>query len=389
MADPLTAVAQDVAPAQTNIFEPSTAENVFARYSFNRRAAEETEQTANRAERLFALRRSREQDQWNRDREATNSLLRSRQETEALQKSEADAMRGDFLRDLAQNLDTNDPEYHKKAGLMFADLPPALQQDEAIKSVMASMGRQADANRTQRNRLAAEAQKQEGRLEKIMVEGKNISRFLTADDMKNAPRNPVTGEIDMEAMTALAQRRSEEADLGQFEAKENIKQRGRVELFDLRKMDPDQKERARETRDFVIQDKIAFPSAQDNLVKKIMRERDTTERAAENLAKKDPRMRRAKDWDQKKFENEVNAARRYDTPEEYIELVPNLGEFEKDNRRRVWEYANQNADLDRAQGGTQNAPQFRGQPESSYIEVEHEGVRYRKFPGDKRWTPVQ
>lgn len=386
--DPLSAVANEVAPAPTNFFSDGLGDNLLARYSRDRRLAESSAGVAEASRGLASAARGLEQDRWSRDRQAFDALTRSRQEEEVIQQREADALRGDFLTSLATDLNVEDPEYHRKAGELFAGLPPSLQKDPAVKSIMDSMARRADEVHKNRLMLGRAEEAQKDQLERIALRSKEMSA-LTEEDIKAAPLDPETGKPDQDWLQRRGALRLREAELEEFKTKEGIRQKNRLQIMDVRALRDQAKEKVDKLEDFLIEDKEAFPSAVDTLRDTIAEERNIAPDMAERLVDKDPRYREAKERDSKKFENAILDAMRYDDVEDYIAASGGkLSKEAREARRLAWEVA-QEVERGRPEtvAPTQTLKTLQDKPASSFVEVEHEGKVYHKRPGEERFRP--
>jgi hypothetical protein len=390
MADPLTAVANEVAPAPSNFFDENAANTIFARYATNKNAAAATGETAKVAQNLYGLRRSQEQSQWERDRMERDKLLRSREDEQWDEKKQADSMRGEFLGSLIRELHPDDPDFNVKSVDFLSKAPAYIAKDPVVREILGGLSREADKAEAARVRTSDLKLKQQNTLASIKEKAKynKVFGFLTEDDFKSLPLDE-TGQPDMVAAMALAKDREREFEREDYKAKSDINQKNRLEILDINKMDDQQKARARETQQFITQDREAFPRMTDALRAKVKKDGNMPYDPPEEILKTSPGYNDAKAWDKDLFKNEVNAAMKRDNPEDYIKLVPDLNDFGKDSRRRVWEYAHQNDDKARTPEvgqSTGSAPTQGNKksltpegPSSQFKEAVVGGVTYRKY----------
>lgn len=407
--DPLTSVANQVAPAPTNFFSDGVGQNLLARYSRDRRLAESSEGVAARSRNLATAARGLEQDQWSRDREAFDALTRDQREEEILQQKEADAMRGDFLASLAQDLNTEDPEYHRKAGALFANLPPSLQKDPAVKGVMESMARRADAAYQNRLMLQRAEETQKDQLERIARRSKEMGA-LTEDDIKEAPLDPETGKPDQDWLQRRGALRLREAELQDFGKKEGIRHQNRLELFNIRNLDREESRAQQAMEDVVKQDRAAFPSAVEGLRAAMLSENPKWKRVPDVALENDPRYADAKAADKDRFMSAVDEALRAPSRAAYVEGVRGLDEEARAARGALWDYVTR-FEAQKRQGftgppasaatvqditarrGPQRPvvpPELKGKPDSQFGSWEADGFEYRQMPdGTTQRRPIR
>lgn len=110
---------------------------------------------------------------------------------------------------------------------------------------------------------------------------------------------------------------------------------GRKELMEARNANAQLKAEAKQVEDVLINDKTAFP---DRAAMVRQQYKDKLGQLDYSTGK--ATLEEAEAWDKNKFDNEIIAARGYDSPEDYVDLIPNLSVDQKQSRYSLWQHAN-------------------------------------------------
>lgn len=368
MADPLTQVTDQFAPAPLNFFDAGRAQSITARYGVARRGAAATDE--------LAQSRSREQGmQAERERMERNRIVQTREDEDYADKKQADAERGGFIVDFVKNVDPRDPEYTRKVTEFMAQAPPAIQRDPVTRDVISFYNREADQVDAEKRRMAEIDARFNNDLEKIKIRSQSMVGLKGVDPETIKKYTLPDGTIDP-ALYYEAGKRERANEMEDFGKKTEITKNARKELLAEDKMDNEQKALYKETKDILINDREAFPS-RVSMVQAKAAANPKHENLALDQLKKMPEYAKdiaaAEEWDKNLFENEVLTAQNYDTPEKYIEargaeLTPNAA----NRRRRVWEYAHQN--------DAAPAPQTATPPVAAAPEIVFKGRKVRRLP---------
>jgi len=337
MADPLTTVTEEFAPAPTSYFDRGQAQTLISRYGNANREAASSKELADAVAQNQQLERSRAENQRAADKAARDAILASREDIEYEQRKEADESRSGFLKSFMEELDPKDPEYNTKLVGFMGGLPTSIQKDQTFIDIVKVRSKQADEADEERRRLRELDIAQKNRIQLVDARAKYnpILANLTPEDLANIPKDE-KGEPDM----VLAMQKAMEKKY----AKEMEMDKEKVEARkEASKMDDAQKALFKETKDIVITNREAFPSQMMQLRKKYGKKDGTL--AQESYVKnKDPKAyAEALDWDKNLFEKEVDAAMDK-TLEEYVNPtgMENISDAARERRKRVWDYANQN-----------------------------------------------
>jgi hypothetical protein len=338
MADPLTEVVDKFAPAPLNVFDQDFAETVISRQANAKRGVESSAGLAD------SRRRAYDEEQATLRAERDRMLL-NREDEEYTQKKEADAMRGEILADLYENLRPNEEGYDERATQFLSQAPASVVKDPVFNEVLRGLSGRADKAEAERVKQREADERQANTIAAIRERAKygETMKYLTEADLKELPRDEA-GEIIMSFEAGVrAAERKRQAGIEDFTTKAGIKQEAAKELLNTKNMDVQQRELYQETKDILINDMETFPTQISSVIAKAAGQGASTD---VSLLKKMPKyadeVRKAEAWDKNQFENEVLTAKKYDTPDEYVELVPGLSPNAAGNRRRVWEYAHKN-----------------------------------------------
>jgi hypothetical protein len=241
MADPLTALVDREAPAQTNFFSPPSGQGTLARYGNSRVGLAESEGLAKATGDLTRDRIDRAREQrFNRQADfdekqfeqklkmdeaqlKREELLADADEVEATDRRTARESRAGFLLSLGK-LDGDDPDIDTKLNELLSGLPPGLlETDEVAKSMLQVIGKSADDARTARNAEASKKQTLENQLTMLRDRRKyDVGlKGLTDEDLQSAITPD--GELDPFVLGNLAGRRQAEREMGEFKEKEDVR----------------------------------------------------------------------------------------------------------------------------------------------------------------------
>lgn len=386
MPDPLAQVTNDFAPAPLNFFDEKQAQNIMSRYA-DARTGFET-RAATQQYRLAEDRARRDAEREERDR-----LLADRDDIAYEEKQAARGARSQFIGDLLE-LPEDAEDFDNQVIGILKDAPPAVQEDETIRDILKAKRDKAERMRQEKVRLGMETQKQEYGIKKSEASRRNSALwgYLTPEDIQSLPRDE-NGEIDREIGLSRAIERKREAEKEDFSAKTEVRAAAAKDILNTRLMNAEEKALHDETKDILINDEEAFPSAVENLRRKLIASGKTvsSDKTLERLGGED--YKKAVAWDKKKWENEVLSAKKYDTPDEYVEaLGQDMSPAAADARVRVWEYAHRLDGTGEPKGekalpatpSTPSTPSTPDVPEAAAPqEVEIDGAIYRVRPDGK------
>jgi hypothetical protein len=336
MADPLTQTVEQFAPAPLNIFDQNQAETIISKYSGARRELEDatTAFDANRAVQQAEQDKYRiEQDRIRTERDA---LLATREDAEYAQRKEAEAMRGDLIADMYESLRPQEEGYDKRMVDFLSKARPSIQNDPVFREVLTGYNRMADKAEDQRRQDREMETRQKNTLEAIQARAKTNTFLsnLKPQDYADAPKDE-NGNPSLEYLYSKAAERKIENEINLSREKEKIKVIGQKELIEARNANKQLRDEAKQVEDVLINDKTAFP---DRAV--MMREQYKDRLGALEYATGKATLAEAESWDKNKFDNEIIAARSYDDPQKYIDLIPNLSVDQKQSRYSLWQHAN-------------------------------------------------
>ena len=342
MADPLSDIANEFAPAPTSYFDRGQAQSLIARYSNANRESESSKSLADAASARQRLQASVSSEQRAADKAARDSVLATRADKEYEDKKLTEESRGGFLQEFAETMDPTSPDYTKNMTSFMAKLPPYMQTDEGLKGIITVFNRQAESAETERERVSLLGEQQKNRMailkERAMSD--DTLKFLKPEDLANPPLGE-DGQVDPMRLGMLAKQRELESNLVQDKAKVGNRKEAAIELKNVSNMNNVEKARFKETKDIVITNTEAFPSKVEMLRKK----HSVGGKAApdETLEFKDPEgFAAAKTWDKNKFAKEVDTAMDIENVEDYVDMVPKISDAARERRLRIWDYAHQN-----------------------------------------------
>ena len=344
MADPLTNIAEEFAPAPTSYFDKGQAQTLISRYGNANRAAASSKRLADTALQSHQLDRSMADEERRAAKDARDVLLASREDIEYGERKSADETRSGFLKSFMEELDPKDVEYNTKLVGFMANLPPSIQKDPTFVDIVKIRSKQADEADEERRRINELGIMQKNRVELVNARAQydKVLGNLTEQDKAEAPIDPETGRPDPMWMMRRATQREMENELKQDKAKVDVRKEAAKELKNIDLMDDAQKAVFKETKDIVITNREAFPSKMSMLQKQYAN-KGTAAAPEDTVKMKDPEgYAAAKEWDKNMFEKEVDAAMDFDNPEDYINKVKNISDAARERRLRVWNYANQN-----------------------------------------------
>jgi hypothetical protein len=341
MADPLTTVTEEFAPAPTSYFDRGQAQTLISRYGNANREAASSKELADAVVQNQQLERSRAENQRAADKAARDTILASREDVEYEQRKEADESRSGFLKSFMEELDPKDPEYNTKLVGFMGELPSSIQKDPTFIDIVKVRSKQADEADEERRRLRELDIAQKNRVQLVDARAKYnpILANLTPEDLANIPKDE-KGEPDMVLAMQKAMEKKYAREMEVDKAKVEARKEASIELKNIDKMDDAQKAVFKETKDIVITNREAFPSKVGMLQKKYGKNGTPASLA---VVKTKPEYAQASEWDKNLFEKEVDAAMDK-TLDEYVnpEGMEGISDSARERRKRVWDYANQN-----------------------------------------------
>lgn len=342
MADPLTPIAEEFAPAPTNYFDKGQAQTLISRYGNANRSAASSKRLADTAIQSQRFQSDIASEERAAAKESRDAILMSRDDIEYGERKNADETRSGFLKSFMEELDPKDEDYNSKLVSFMSDLPSNIQKDPTFVDIVKIRSKQADEADTERRRLKEIDIAQKNRVELVDARAKYnpILANLTPEDLAALPRDE-KGEPDMVIAMQKAMEKKYANELKQDKAKVDVRKGAAIELIDRRAMNDAEKARYDETEEIVSVDAEAFPSKVAMLQNKYGKEGRP---APLEVLKLKPEYKEAAEWDKQKFKKEVNAAMDYDNPEGYVNMggMEGISDAAKNRRMRVWEYAHQN-----------------------------------------------
>lgn len=374
MPDPLTTVAEEFAPAPLNVFDPKLAESVISRHGNAMRGAQSSgalaKSVAGNYDALAAKRR-----------EERDALLATREDLEYAEKKEAEAMRGDIIADMYENLRPTEEGFDERVTSFLGQAPPSVVKDPVFNEVLRGITRRADTAEEERRKVREVEDRQKNTIEAIRERAKygETMKYLTEEDITTLPKDE-NGNPDMFAAGMLAGQRKREAGVEDYGKKVEMRKDAAIDILNTKNMSSQQRELYDETKNILINDRKAFPNRTEVILQKA--KEDGKSPNPDTLvadSKWGPELAKAQAWDKDLFENEVLVAMEAKTPEEYVNLMPNLTPTAQNRRKRLWEYAHQNDGSAPAPAAPQSAP-----TRTVVSEVMHpDGYLVRKYSDGK------
>ncbi len=337
MPDPLTTVADEFAPAPLNIFDPKLAESVISRHGNALRGAQSSDILAKSAAGSYDAAAAKR-------REERDALLATREEQDYAEKKDADAMRGDIIADMYENLRPTEEGYDERVTEFLGKAPPSVVKDPVFNEVLRGLTRRADTMEEERRKVRETQDRQKNTIDAIRERAKysDTMKYLTEDDIAKLPKDE-NGNPDMFSAGMLAGQRKREAGVEDYSKKTDIRKKAALDILNTRNMDSQQRDLYDETKNILINDRKAFPNRTEAVLAQAGAAGESTD---PNILKANekwrPELVKAQAWDKDLFENEVLAAQEYDTPEKYVDILTDLTPTERSRRKRVWDYAHQN-----------------------------------------------
>ena len=309
MPDALTYNANLLAPAapSTNFFDPTATQSVLARYANTRIANEGSQAVAQAASRLAASRMQRIED-------ARRAKLWDREEQAYQEKQDAKAQRGQFLEAFGR-IDPHAEDYEIQMDELRKTMPPELFKDDAIQDMKTAKDRIFYTNLERRERDAEQKQREEE------WKRRNIEamRFRAAE--MGAPKEVYESSFDEDGVFNPMKFHEGigawKRGLAESEAKKDLIGTATKQVEQH------------------VADVKAFPRHAPGILAAANVGSPTDLDAADRA-----RYEAAKARDTKAFDAELSAAREYKNPEDYVGLVSNLTDAEKQKRRELWAVAN-------------------------------------------------
>lgn len=367
MPDPLSSLAEEFVPSRTSYFDPAASQGVISRYANARRSRAASQDLAASAESLARAQRDRELQ----DRER---IMRSREDEEYEAQKTAELERGRFILELG-NIDRTAEDYNGQITKFYSSLPPELQDDATIRSVVAAMNAEADDIR--RTRESERSKEQTFQNQMRMFEARTAAgaagRGATEEDFLAARRED--GSLDLVMLQQLAAVRRESVEAAEFDRRQKLLQENRLQLVQERDLSRRARERRPELRKFVLEDSVAFPSrvaalaASTGVPANLLKARSPAEYEA------------AERWDKNKMDSELSAAYAYPNMETYVELVPGLSEAQKERRRQVWRHAHNDGAVEAIETEGRTVDKTEDTPEDAGPVITIKGRKYRRVGG--------
>ena len=390
MPDPLTTVADEFAPAPLNIFDPKLAESVISRHGNAKRGLQTSSllaKTVSDTANAEAAKRREEHDALLATRrEERDALLATREEQDYAEKQEADAMRGDIIADMYENLRPTEEEYDQRVTEFLGQAPPSITKDPVFNEVLRGLTRRADIVEEERRKEREVEDRQRNTIEAIRERAKysDTMKFLTEEDIANLPKDEM-GNPDMFSAGMRAGQRKREAGIEDLRKKTDIRKKAAIDILNTKNMSSQQRELYDETKDILINDRKAFLNrTEEVLAKAAAAGKPTDPDSLRKLPEWGPELAKAKAWDKDLFENEVLVAMEAATPDEYVDILTGLTPTARNRRKRLWEYAHQNDDaapVAAPAATAQTAPAPAAPPADASIDKKFpEGSRKVKLP---------
>jgi len=305
----------------------------MARYASARRGAASSEVAARSAERL-AQGRLQARDVAAEDRRLERErLLQDREDAEYEEKKAADASRMEFLATLNE-IDPESEDFDDMVVGFMKQLPPSLNEDPGVKTILSLKARMADDARQRRDAEKQKTLTRENQLAVIRERAKlAMAQDVTEEDVKAATLPD--GTLDEFKLGTLMGARKRSTSAAEFDRRQNLMQQNRLALVEAKDLSKRGKERRASVERFIVEDTAAFPSRTAALTA-------GGKKTLDDL-KLDPKTSaaalEAEQWDKNKLQKELSAAYAYQDPDDYVELVPGLSDSQKARRRQVWEHA--------------------------------------------------
>jgi hypothetical protein len=357
MADPLTTVADEFAPAPLNIFDPKLAESVISRHGNALRGAQSSEMLAKATKDSYDMEAAKR-------REDRDALLATREEKDFAEKQEADSKRSDLLSEIYETLRPNDEGFDERSTAFLSKAPPSILKDPTFNEVLKSLAKRADTAEEERRKVRETETRQKNANALIGERAKysDTFRYLTPEVLKDIPRD-ADGNLDMLVAGMRAKELENAAKMKEYSDKKKVDTEAKIDVLEVKNMNTQQRALYDETKDILISDRRAFPNRTEIILQKAEGEGNSGDpKILIGDAKWGPELRKAQEWDKNLFDNEVLVAMEATTPEQYmtyngvdgkpVELTP----IERNRRKRVWEYAHKNDNAAPAPAPTTNAP---------------------------------
>lgn len=358
-ADALTQATEQLAPARasTNFFDPTQGQDVLSRYASARMAAEGAAVANEAATRLAASR-------IDRAAERRRAMLFDRDEKDYQEKTDFKAQRGEFLSQLSQ-IDPNAEDYDKTVTEFVSKLPPAALQDDAVQAILTHKNKVADSIRQEKEMRARTDYSFDQR--RKLQEEKAIARFTEMGLPPEKIVRDAEGNIDVAETSYLAGRAASEAKKG--DTLEVAAEKAKMAAEGKAAKDTEINRR-KSVMEIGVADQGAFPS-QVVAFKKANPQYDPDTATPEQQAA----LLEATNYEKQKLNSEMASALSHDTPEGYVNLVPNATAKQKEKRRELWKLAHEMS------GNAEPAKPEPVKPDAVEATVVKDGVTYEKWGG--------
>lgn len=338
MEDPLAAMAEREVPAPTNYFDPAAAQTVISRYASARRRADSSGAVAEAESQALGRRSAFLRVQDDEAKVARDAVMQDREDVDYFARKDALLQKGNFIRNMGQQLDPKSPEYNAQVTKFMADLPNELADDDTIKSVLQSMNAEADDYRSRAN-MEAGVDKRAG------VKFKHI----TNDDFVANQRADGNGP-NMEALAAIDAERERGYKEKTFTGRLKQIEDKQVRLMDRRAMSKPAQKRDTEVEDWIFKDKEAFPSQVEGIKRAYLADPENKGKMSvsttvlESSKKWGDKYAEALAWDKDPMKNELSAAYSYEDSDDYVRRAGDgISDEKKARRLATWKHAHRDA----------------------------------------------
>ena len=376
MADPLAALAEREVPERTNFFDPRDAERIIARYGNARAERDVLDEVAKSDDRRMRLRD--DEERLIRDR-----VTWDRADEEYADRQSAKQSRGQFLRDMQKVIDPASADYTRQVVEFKAGLPPELQDDDVINSLLTAMNQEADDYRSQRNAEVSKQQTLKNQQAMFREKAQYGPAFQHINEKDIAAHKLPDGSPDLQALYVLGNERSRAYKEGEFDRKLKAVNEGRVRVAKAMDLSTKGKSRRAAVEKFITNDTTAFPPSRvSNVLAEYAAAKGKKGKVNPVGLEVDPewgpKLEAAKRLDANPLESELSYAFAYDDPDDYIKLAGDkLTDTQKERRRRVWDHAHKDEAIEEVDAAPAAAP--RKTKVINGVTYEHDGKGWLKI----------
>jgi hypothetical protein len=331
MPDALQQAAQQLAPppARTNFFDPAAGQTVISRYANVKRAGEGLEALGKATTGLADAQLRMEDQQLQREAAMRNKTIFDRESQTYQEQQDFKTERGNFLSQIG-GLDPMSPDFQASVAELISGVPEVAMRDDAVQAILAAKNRAWESAQREKER--------EDYRRQVLEERNRDSEQRQAVRLASLGLKPEefvfdpSGELDVVMSTAKA-----------------IEKRGSVKSAEERAKDAAEEakntpEKLKAAAEPLLTDTTAFPTGEMNLARvKASTAKDASQEA----------VAQARAWDKNREVAELEAAKGYETANEYANLLdkyladsklPALTSQQKEKRRALWRVANGGGD---------------------------------------------